>query len=79
MYLNFFENENFHQILNMNLNKIIWKKKLILKDFFEDFFKNSHKNIQKVGGCASCYLVYTLMNVMLLYGIEIWIFLHSLT
>jgi hypothetical protein len=38
MDFNFFENDIFFQIFNMNLNKMVWKK--FLEDFFEDFLKN---------------------------------------
>jgi hypothetical protein len=40
MDFNFFENDIFYQILNINLHKIIWMSFLKIKEFFEEFFKN---------------------------------------
>jgi hypothetical protein len=79
MDFNFFENDIVYQILNMNLNKLVWKKnssKIFSKIFLEYFLNISSKAItsQKLGGCGLCYPVYTLMNVMLLYCIEIAMF-----
>jgi hypothetical protein len=46
MDFNFFENDIFRQILNMNFNKIIWRIfKIFKNNFFEDFLKEYSKNI----------------------------------
>jgi hypothetical protein len=59
--MDFFENGIFWQILNMNLNKIVWKKirifsKIFLKTFskiFQEYSKNiSPKAIKKQVGVA---------------------------
>jgi hypothetical protein len=41
---NFFENDFFYQIFNINLNKIVLKN----FKFFKEFFENSFKNILEI-------------------------------
>jgi hypothetical protein len=60
MDFKFFENDIFCQILNMNHNKMVWRKILkILRFFLRIFFKYFPKSSKKANGCGSCYLVCT--------------------
>jgi hypothetical protein len=71
----------FGQILNINQNRIIWKKIKKLKDFFGDFsriFQEYSRNISqkvvtKVGRCGLCYPIFTFQRILMnMFGAQVY-------